>query len=316
MQMQRFNRQKESRIGMHFHVPDPKRVRVLMNTDAKNEADDQYAIVHALLTPLFMNKGIIAAHFGTGRTTDSMEESYAEVKHVLNLMGDAGEVPVYKGASHALQDEQTPVVSEGADSIIREALSDDPHRLFVVFLGPLTDLASAYLMEPRIADRLTAIWIGGGPYPNGRNEFNLSNDIHAANVVMGSRIPLWQVPQNVYNTMRVSLAELEARVSPHGEIGKYLFEQLIQFNDDNAHGWPRGECWGLGDSPVVSLILDDLEFSDGFVTVPAPRITPEMHYVHHQTERMIRVYRNVDVRFTLEDMYAKLELFAKKQAAK
>jgi inosine-uridine nucleoside N-ribohydrolase len=287
-----------------------------MNTDAKNEADDQYAIVHAVLTPMFINKGIIAAHFGTGRTTDSMEESYAEVKHVLRLLGEAGEVPVYKGATHALKDEHTPVVSEGAEAIIREALTDDPHRLFVVFLGPLTDLASAYLMEPRIADRLTAIWIGGGPYPNGRNEFNLSNDIHAANVVMGSRIPLWQVPQNVYSTMRVRLAELEARVSPHGEIGKYLFEQLIQFNDDNAHGWPRGECWGLGDSPVVSLILDDLEFSDGFVTVPAPRITPEMHYVHYQTERMIRVYRNVDVRFTLEDMYAKLELFSKKLAAK
>ncbi|WP_419872335.1 nucleoside hydrolase [Candidatus Pristimantibacillus sp. PTI5] len=299
---------------MNFQVPDPKRVRVLVNTDAKNEADDQYAIVHALLTPMFINKGIIAAHFGTGRTTESMEESYAEVKHVLSLMGDAGDVPVYKGANQAMQDERTPVDSEGAQAIIREALSDDSHRLFVVFLGPLTDLASAYLMEPRIADRLTAIWIGGGPYPNGRNEFNLSNDIHAANVVMSAPIPLWQVPQNVYSTMRVSLAELEARVKPYGEIGRYLFEQLIQFNDDNAHGWPRGESWSLGDSPVVSLILDDLEYSDGFVTVPAPRITSEMHYVHHQTERLIRVYRNVDVRFTLEDMYAKLELFATKQA--
>ncbi|MDI4646356.1 nucleoside hydrolase [Cohnella hashimotonis] len=301
---------------MNFKVPEPKRVRLLMNTDAKNEADDQYAIVHALLTPMFIHKGIIAAHFGTGRTTESMEESYAEVKHVLRLMGDAGEVPVYKGAPNALKEELTPVVSEGAEAIIREALSDDLHRLFVVFLGPLTDLASAYLMEPRIADRLTAIWIGGGPYPHGRHEFNLSNDVHAANVVMASPIPLWQVPQNVYSSMRVSLAELEDRVSPHGEIGKYLFEQLIQFNDDNAHGWPRGECWGLGDSPAVSLILDDLEFSDGFVTMPAPRITPEMHYVHHQAERLIRVYRNVDVRFTLEDMYAKLALFARKQAAK
>mgnify|MGYP001159209589 CR=1 FL=1 len=296
---------------MNFQVPDPKRVRVLMNSDAKNEADDQYAIVHALLTPMFINKGIIAAHFGAGRTTESMEESYSEVNHILSLMGASGEVPVYKGAPHALQDEQTPVVSEGAKAIIREALADDSHRLFIVCLGPLTDLASAYLMEPCIADRMTAIWIGGGRYPNGGGEFNLYNDIHAANVVMDSNIPLWQVPQNVYSMMRVSLAELDYRVRPHGEIGKYLFEQLIKFNNDNAfgeHGWPKGECWGLGDSAVVSLILDDLENTDGFVMVPAPRITAEMHYVQHQTERLIRVYRNVDVRFTLEDMYAKLEL--------
>ncbi|SFB58349.1 Inosine-uridine preferring nucleoside hydrolase [Cohnella sp. OV330] len=297
-----------------YQVPDAKRVRYLMNTDAKNEADDQYAIVHALLTPQMIHKGMIAAHFGTGRTTESMDESYAEIKHVLSLMGSAGHVPVYKGAAKALPDEQTPVVSEGAEAIIREALSDDSHPLFVVFLGPLTDLASAYLMEPRIADRMTAIWIGGGPYPHGRNEFNLSNDIHAANVVMGSRIPLWQVPQDVYGTMRVSLAELECRVKPYGAIGKYLFEQLVRFNEDPANAWPRGEVWGLGDSPAVSLILDDLAFTFGYETIPAPRITPDMHYVHHQTERTIRVYKQVDVRFTLEDMYAKLTLFATQQA--
>lgn len=296
-------------MSLSFQVPNSKRVRLLVNTDAKNEADDQYAIVHALLTPMFINKGIIAAHFGTGRTTESMQESYAEAKYVLSLMGEAGNVPVYKGATKALLDEQTPVVSEGAEAIIREALSDDPHRLFVVFLGPLTDLAAAYLMEPKIAERLTAIWIGGGPYPNGRNEFNLSNDIHAANVVMNSAIPLWQVPQNVYGMMRVSLAELENRVKPHGEIGKYLFEQLVRFNDENGDGWPRGESWSLGDSPAISLILDDLEFS--YEWKPAPRITEDMHYIHHQTERLIRVYHYVDARFTLEDMYAKLELFAK-----
>jgi len=44
---------------MNFQVPEPKRVRMLMKTDAKNEADDQYAIVHALLTPMFNHKGII-----------------------------------------------------------------------------------------------------------------------------------------------------------------------------------------------------------------------------------------------------------------
>ncbi|TVY11429.1 nucleoside hydrolase [Paenibacillus cremeus] len=44
--------------------------------------------------------------------------------------------------------------------------------------------------------------------PNGESEFNLKNDIHAANVVFGSPIQLWQVPRNVYGKMRVSLAEL------------------------------------------------------------------------------------------------------------
>lgn len=34
-----------------FDVPDDKALRVIIDTDAANEADDQYAIVQALLSP-------------------------------------------------------------------------------------------------------------------------------------------------------------------------------------------------------------------------------------------------------------------------
>lgn len=72
----------------------------MINTDAKNEADDQYAIVHALLTPRFKVKGIIAAQFeNAGRLTgreNTMQMSYEEIEKVLSLMGLEGQVPVYK----------------------------------------------------------------------------------------------------------------------------------------------------------------------------------------------------------------------------
>ena len=45
--------------------------------------------------------------------------------------------------------------------------SEDDRPLYVALQAGLTDLAVAYLKEPRIAERLTAIWIGGGAYPNG-----------------------------------------------------------------------------------------------------------------------------------------------------
>jgi hypothetical protein len=296
-----------------YDVPEQRKLRLIINTDAKNEADDQFAIVHALLTPRFVHKGIIAAHFGTHRTTESMMESYRECEHLLSLMGEAGKVPLYRGAEHAMSDEVTPVVSEGAELIVREAMREDDKPLFVIFLGPLTDLASAYLMEPKIADRLTAIWIGGGKWPYGEREFNLMNDIDAANVVMASPIPLWQVPRSVYSTIRVSLAELAWKVRPHGEVGRYLFEQMVDFNNRNVTyaNFPKGEMWSLGDSPAVSLLLDDHEY--GYEVKPAPRITREMNYVHNQPYRPIRVYHFVDPRFTLEDMFAKLALFAQSQ---
>lgn len=297
-------------MKMPYDVPESKKIRLIVNTDAMNEADDQFAIAHALLTPQFRIAGLIAAHFGQGRSAASMEDSYAEIEKLLRIMKLEGQVGVYRGAPAGLPDEETAVPSAGSELIIREAMKDDPTPLFVIFLGPLTDLACAYLQEPRIADRLTAVWIGGGAYPAGGDEFNLRNDIKAANVLFQSPIPLWQVPRNVYKMIRVSLAELAVRVRPHGEIGRYLYDQLVTFNMLPIHGpkWPKGEMWMLGDSPAVSLLLDDHEFE--YDLIDPPYITDDMLYESQPGAfRQIRLYRYVDSRFTLEDMYAKLELF-------
>ena len=121
-------------LKYNFDVPDSKKIRLIINTDAKNEADDQYAIVHALLTPKFCIKGIIAAHFGTRRTQQSMQESYEEVLKVLLLMDMQEKVDVYRGATKALKDEFTPEMSEGAELIVREAMIQDRFMLF--FLAP------------------------------------------------------------------------------------------------------------------------------------------------------------------------------------
>lgn len=302
-------------MKLPFDIPESKKIRLIINTDAKNEADDQFAIVHALLTPRFKIKGIIAAQFEKTASMmnrkDTMQQSYDEIQKVLSIMDLQGQVPVYKGAAKALESETEPQISEGAEAIVLEALKDDPLPLYVVFLGPLTDMASALLMEPSIADKLTVIWIGGGHYPEGGWEYNLLNDIDAANVVFDSKVELWQVPHTVYTTMRVSIAELAYKVKPYGEIGNYLYQQSIDFNNWAAEAfqnspWPKGEMWSLGDSPAISLLLDEHEY--GYEIKPAPRITEDMYYVHDQKERMIRVYHYVDARFTLEDMFAKLAL--------
>ncbi|GAA3161884.1 hypothetical protein GCM10020001_102850 [Nonomuraea salmonea] len=39
------------RIIMHYRETAMRQRRVIINTDAKNEADDQFAIVHGLLSP-------------------------------------------------------------------------------------------------------------------------------------------------------------------------------------------------------------------------------------------------------------------------
>jgi len=103
-------------------LPTDKLARVIINTDAKNEADDQYAIVHALLTPMFELHGIIPAHFGTRKSATSLKDSHDEVMRLLDLMRLAGKVTVADGAAGAISNETTPAPSPGAELIIREAL--------------------------------------------------------------------------------------------------------------------------------------------------------------------------------------------------
>ena len=286
------------------------RRRVIVDTDAKNEADDQFAIVHALLSPSLDVRGLIPAHFGRHRSDRSMEESREEIDLLLRLMDLTGKVPVADGAALALADESTPQDSPGARLIIEESLGDGP--LYIAFLGPLTDMASAILLDPAIAHRdVVVIWIGGvgyggidAAYPG--LEFNLGNDIAAANVVFGSGITVWQVPSNVYTQVSVGYAELEEKIGGTSDLADYLIRQLVEWNA--AHHPEPIESRSLGDSPAISLML----YPRGaqFRTVPAPRFGREGHYLPG-TGNPVRVVETVDVRFLLEDMFAKIRRFGR-----
>lgn len=287
-----------------FNIPEEKKVRVILDTDAKNEVDDQFAIVQAVLSESFDVRGIITTHFGKEKSVQSMQDSYDEVNKVLSLV-NRQDIKVLHGGEEAIETENTPVISEGAEFIIEEAMKEDESPLYIAFLGPLTDMASALLLKPEIAKKnITVIWIGGRDWPAGGWEYNLKNDVCAANIVFKSEVQLWQVPRNVYRMMPVSHAELWTRVYPYGAIGKYLAENVVAFNNEWTSR-PR-EFRILGDSPAVGLILYD--DCGEWEWKPAPEFDDDMNYIHNGKNRPIRVYKNIDARFILEDLYAKLKL--------
>ena len=298
------------RMGMR--LPLHKQIRVIISSDVANEADDQYAIVHQLLTPMFDVRGIIAAHFESKApgTETTMEKSYQELQKLMDAIG-MEDVPALHGCTAPLKSDGDAPASEGVEFLIREALRDDPRPLFVTAQGALTDIAAALNRCPEIAEKLTVVWIGGFPYPEGGQEFNLMQDVAAGRVLMASRAAVWQLPVNVYGSMEVTMAELAARVRPCGAVGKYLYEEMEEYNlrSDEPPGLRRGENWCLGDSPVVGALLQ-CEWRGNFHMQAAPRIADDMRYLLNPAGKQIRVYDAVDVRFILEDMYAKLKLFS------
>ena len=285
-----------------FDIPDYKKIRVIIDTDAACEADDPFAIVHALLSPKLLVKGICATHFAQ---KDSMERSFAEIETILAAMNL--DVPVYRGQAGPLASDKT--VSEAASFIVAEAMREDERPLFVLCQGAITNVAKAIETEPAIAERMTVIWIGthGSAYgPAPFREFNAGNDVEAANFVLRKAARLWLVPSYVYTTVHIGIAEIERRIAPCGQIGRHLFENLIRYNNSEGAGWTQGESWSLGDSPAIALAINP--GCGRFEMAAAPQVLEDTASEECPGNPVIRIYKDVDSRYILEDLIAKLEL--------
>ena len=306
------------RLG--YTVPDIKKKRVIISSDIATEADDPFAIVHHLLTPSEDVVGIIAANFEWKYRTypqlkegaeRSVEQSYQMGKKILELM-EMDDIPLVRGAEDYIIDRAHLPESEGADFIIREAMKESDEPLYIALQAHMTDLAIAYLKEPKIAEKITAaIWIGGAAYPEGGDEPNLREDVYAAQVVFNSAITLWQIPANVYAKSYLSFAELMTKIKPYGHIGQFLSDIMLQVNDMYGNipvrmPFPHGEVWSIGDQPTITVLLQSetgSEFHTEYV-----KLQDDMTYELGMRGKAVRVYDAVDMRLTMEDLFSKLKL--------
>ncbi len=313
-----------------FWPPGAPRFRVISDNDYAGDPDGLFQLAHHLLSPSVDVRAVIGSHLAVDDPFDPSGQSAANgaaaALRVLELLGLDATVPVVAGSELPLSSRTVPQRSAAAELIVTEAMRTDTDLpLFVTLGAGLTELASAYLIEPAIADRLTAVWIGGPehtdlgavPPPNGQAiEYNLNIDLVAGQVIFDSPIPLWQVPRNAYRECLASMTELILRVRSRGALGSHLYDTLSEVHRTVAdHGLNMGETYILGDSPLVLLTALQSGFeadpaSSSYAMVPQPRILDDGSYQPNPMGAPMRVYAGLDVRLMLEDFYAKLELFA------
>jgi inosine-uridine nucleoside N-ribohydrolase len=246
------------------------------------------------------------------------------VRELLKAMRMEERVTVYEGAAAGLKDVHAPAPSDAASFIVKEAMREDTRLpLYVACGAGLTNIASACLMEPKIAQRIRLIWIGGPehaglavPPPGGQKvEYNLGIDVAACQVVFNhSDIPVWQVPRDAYRQTLVSHAELRHRMNTSVEPAKFLMGRLEDLLR-RAKG-SLGETYVLGDSPLVLLTALQSSWevdpsSSRYVTMKAPKISDKGQYEDNPDGREIRVYTHLDTRVMFEDFYAKVALFGR-----
>ncbi|NOX65945.1 MAG: nucleoside hydrolase [Chlorobi bacterium] len=167
-----------------------EKIRMIIDSDANNELDDQHAIAYALFNgDLFDVEGITVnrTHAGGG-----IEQQYAEAVRVVKLCDLYPKMRVFKGADGNYEDivehinEQKFDGADAVNFIIERAKIQNRSKLLLVPVGKLTNIALAIKKDPSIIPMIKVLWLGTN-YPDA-GEYNFDNDITAVNAVLDSKV--------------------------------------------------------------------------------------------------------------------------------
>lgn len=168
----------------------PEKIRVILDTDANNELDDQHAIAYMLFSgDTFDVEGVTVNRTRNGGGLDA---HLAEARRVVRLCGLDNAIPVTPGADKNFDDIKAQLDqpdydgAEAVNLIIQRARASDERRLVLLPIGKLTNIALALAKDPAIAERIRVVWLGSN-YPD-RGEYNQDNDEPALNHILNTGV--------------------------------------------------------------------------------------------------------------------------------
>ncbi len=257
-----------------------RKIRLLIDTDAGCEIDDQYAIALAVLSPeRFDIEGFVSVQWGS---PDTLDRTVREIETVLEKAGMAGKYPVRRG-SDPIQYIDFPEESEGVDFIIERAMAGDAENpLFVVGLGAATNIACAYMKEPQIADRVIVVWHGRSRWPVSCFNANAWMDIKAVRNIYKSDLPLVLFDTGTY--IRWPIEVSEEKIRPHGPLGEYLHG--IRASAPHFRSPTKG-FFDLGD---VAFLVDPSLAEWEITAAPSVRPADNSYDFSRTHGSMMRVY--------------------------
>ncbi|HEV7991420.1 MAG TPA: nucleoside hydrolase [Gemmatimonadaceae bacterium] len=310
-------------VPLHAQSSGP-RTRVLLDTDANNELDDQHAIAYMLFSgDVFDVEGITVNRTRGG---GDVEQQAKEAERVVTLAGLSRVFPVIRGANGSFA-EIAPHVGEtsfdgsaAVDAMLAQSRTRGASTLVLLPVGKLTNVALALKKDPSLAERVRVVWLGSN-YPE-PGEYNQENDESALQFVLDSTNVPFEMAVVRYGTptgtdhVRVSRDEVRAKMAGKGPrirvpivgrnggtfatFGDYSIDL---FDHINLNGNPPSRA--LYDMAAVSIVKNPAWATP--TRIPAPRLVSSRWEARPANPRTIIVWEHFDAQAILKDFYATMD---------
>ncbi len=295
-----------------------EKVRVLFDSDANNELDDQHALAYLLFNGgSFDLEGVTVNRTRNGGDVSKHRE---EAIRVVKLCQLHPRVKVHLGANGSFDEIKGQVGqasfdgSDAVDLIIRRAHVKDDRRLILLPVGKLTNIALALKKDPSIIPRVKVVWLGSN-YPE-PGEYNQVNDEPSLNYVLNTGVEFeiaivrYGKPSGT-DAVRATLEEIR-RIMPgkgpqvdpvvgrHGKSFRNFGDYAINlFENIKLHGDPPSRA--LFDMAAVAIVKNPKWATAS--EIPAPILDDGNWVERPENPRKIIIWEDFDRQAIMSDFY-------------
>lgn len=299
------------------------KIRVIFDTDANNELDDQHALAYLLFSgATFQVEGVTVNATKSG---GNIAEQFAEAERIMKLCQQHGKIPLYKGANAGFAQIKSQALSssfDGAEAvnfILERANTPEKRPLVLVAVGKLTNVALALQKDPTIARRVRVVWLGSN-YPE-PGEYNQDNDTTALNYILNTQVPFEMVtvrygkPSGT-DAVRATQEEINRLMPGKGPrvVEPVLGRHQVAFNTFGDysvnlfqhieyHGNPPSRA--LFDMAAVAIVKNPTWASAR--VIPCPILQNNQWLERPNNPRKIKVWENFDREKIMADFYHTME---------
>lgn len=300
-----------------------EKIRVILDTDANNELDDQHAIAYILFNSNIFNvEGITINKTKKG---GSIDDHYDEADRVVKLCGWDSKIELYKGANGSFDEiknqHNNPIYdgSDAVDFIISSARRPSDRKLVLLPIGKLTNIALAMHKDPTIISNIRIVWLGSN-YPE-PGEYNQDNDLSALQYIIDSNADFEIVlvrygsPSGT-DAVRAYLSDIENIMpgkGPHistpvigrhgGTFTNFGDYSVNLFQNVNYHDEPPSRA--LFDMAAVAIVKNPAWAISS--KIPKPKIINGSWIDRPNHTEYLIIWENFDNKKIMQDFYYSME---------